>query len=71
VVRVSCNGLLIQLVSAIPSNGYAVRVVAAGPGNVDVHFLGSGQDVPVRAVCFGQPIRYDDQIPTGKGPGPF
>lgn len=64
-VRVACNGFLIQLISAIPSNGYAVNVLAAGPGNVDVRFVGSGRDVSVKAVCFGQPIRYyEDRIPT-------
>lgn len=63
VVRVACNGFFIELISAIPSNGYAVKVVAAGPGNVEVHFLGSGQDLSVKAVCFGQPIRYYDQYP--------
>ena len=60
----SCNAVFIQLISAIPSNGYAVSVVAAGPGNVEVHFVRPGQDVSVKAVCFGEPIRdYDDQIP--------
>ncbi|HEX3620780.1 MAG TPA: hypothetical protein VHT97_00535 [Acidimicrobiales bacterium] len=64
VVRVSCNGLLISLVSAIPTNGFATNVVAAGPGNVDVHFVRPGQDLSVKAVCFGQPIRYDGAFPT-------
>ncbi|CAN5179327.1 hypothetical protein BH24ACT1_BH24ACT1_02930 [soil metagenome] len=63
VVRVACNGVFIDLVSAIPNNGYAVNVVAGGPGNVDVHFVGRGQDLSVKAVCFGQPIRYYDQSP--------
>ena len=63
VVRVACNGFFIQLVSAIPTNGYAVEVRAAGPGNVDVLFVGPGPDVPVKVVCFGQPIRYDGPMP--------
>ena len=64
VVRVACNGnFFIDLVSAIPANGYAVHVVAGGPANVEVHFLRSGQDVSVKAVCFGQPIRYYDDNP--------
>ncbi len=59
VVRVACNGFFINLVSAIPNNGYAVNVASGGPANVDVHFVGSGQDVSVQAVClFGQPLRY-------------
>ena len=64
VVRVACSGLLISLVSAIPTNGFATNIVAAGPANVDVHFVGRGQDLSVKAVCFGQPIRYDGQFPT-------
>ncbi len=64
VVRVACNGsFIIELVSAVPSNGYSVKVNARGPGNVDVHFVRSGEDVSVKAVCFGQPIRYYDQGP--------
>ena len=60
VVRVACNGLLIELLSAIPNNGYSVKVPVNGPANVEVHFVKSGQDVEVKAVCFGQPIRYSD-----------
>ena len=64
VVGVACNGFFIDLISAIPSNGFAVEVVAGGPVNVDVHFRRAGQDLSVKVVCFGQPIRYfDDQIP--------
>lgn len=63
VVRVACSGIFIDLVSAIPRNGYAVDVVAGGPANVDVRFVGAGEDVSVKAVCFGQPIRYYDQGP--------
>lgn len=63
VVRVACSGFLIELISAIPSNGYSVDVVSAGPGNVEVHFVRPGQDLSVKAVCFGQPIRYYDQAP--------
>ena len=58
VVSVACNGVFIELIAAIPANGYAVDVVDAGPAKVEVHFVRSGRDVPVRAVCFGQPIRY-------------
>jgi len=68
VVRVACNGVFIDLISAIPTNGYAVKVVAGGPANVDVHFLGAGQDQSVKAVCFGQPIRYYDQTPPPRAP---
>lgn len=64
VVGVACNGFFIDLISAIPSNGYAVEVVAGGPVNVDVHFRRAGQELSVKVVCFGQPIRYfDDQVP--------
>jgi hypothetical protein len=63
VVAVGCSGLLITLLSAIPSNGYAADIVARGPANVDVHFVGSGQDLSVKVVCFGYPLRYDGQIP--------
>nr|MDQ3642770.1 hypothetical protein [Actinomycetota bacterium] len=63
VVRVACDGFFIELISAIPSNGFAVDVVARGPANVEVHFVRSGQDLSVKAVCYGQPIRYYDQGP--------
>ncbi len=63
VVRVACSGLFIELLSAIPTNGYVANVVASGPGNVDVRFIGPGPDVSVKAVCFGQPIRYYEQSP--------
>jgi len=63
-VRVACsNTVFITLVSAIPANGYAVIVYAAGPANVDVHFVGQGQDLSVKAVCFGQPFRYTGSFP--------
>ncbi len=68
VVRVACNGLFIDLVSAIPSNGYTVKVVAGGPGNVDVRFLGYGQEHSVKAACFGQPFRYYEQTPLRQAP---
>lgn len=68
VVGVSCSGLIITLVSAIPANGYAADVVARGPANVEVHFVGSGKDLSVKAVCFGQPIRYyDNFLPRAPG----
>ena len=71
VVRVACNGFFIDLVSAIPNNGYAVNVVAGGPANVEVHFTRQGEDLSVKAVCFGQPIRYyDESAPRGQTRGP-
>lgn len=63
VVRVACNGIFIELISAIPNSGYKTDVVSGGPANVDVRFLGSGQDESVKAVCFRQPIRYYEQGP--------
>lgn len=64
VVRVACTGtIFINLVSAIPANGFAANVYAAGPANVDVHFVGGGQDLSVKAVCFGQPFRYTGAFP--------
>jgi hypothetical protein len=68
---VACTGFFIELVSAIPNNGYAVEVVAGGPVNVEVHFLRPGQDLSVKAVCFGQPIRYYEQTPPRQAPGAF
>jgi len=69
VVRVACDGFFIDLISAIPNNGYAVQVRVNGPVNIEVHFVRSGQDHSVKAVCFGQPIRYYDQTPTRPGTG--
>jgi hypothetical protein len=71
VVRVACNGFFIDLLSAIPNNGYSVKVTVNGPVNVEVHFLRSGQDFSVKAVCFSQPIRYYDQTPTRPASGTF
>ena len=68
VVRVACNGFFIELLSAIPSNGYAVDVVSRGPGKVEVHFTRSGQDVSVYAFCYGEPIRYDGSDSSNQGP---
>lgn len=68
VVRVACSGIFIDLISAIPASGYKVDVVSGGPGNVDVRFVGPGQDESVKAVCFGQPIRYE-QSPPPRQPG--
>lgn len=67
VVRVSCDGFLISLLSAIPTNGYSVKVVVGGPVSIEVHFVRSGQDFSVKAVCFGQPIRYDGLTPPRQG----
>ncbi|PZS16505.1 MAG: hypothetical protein DLM54_11105 [Acidimicrobiales bacterium] len=67
-VSVACNGFFIELTSAIPANGYSVKVVSGGPANVDVHFLATGQDISVKVVCFGQPIRYYDQSPPKQAP---
>jgi len=71
VVGVACNGFFIELVSAIPNNGYAVTVVASGPGNVDVRFVGRDEELSVKAFCFGEPIRYYEQSPAAnQTPGP-
>ena len=69
VVRVACTGVFIDLVSAIPSDGYTVKVVADGPENVDVRFVGSGRELSVKAVCSGEPIRYYGQTPPRRAPG--
>ena len=70
VVRVACTGVFIDLVSAIPSNGYTAKVVADGPENVDVRFVGSGRELSVKAVCSGEPIRYFGETPPRRPPGP-
>lgn len=64
VVRVACNGVFITLLSAIPANGFATNVVSRGPAYVEVHFVRPGQDLSVKAVCFGSPIRYYGDFPT-------
>ena len=65
VVRVACDGFFIQLLSATPADGYSTIVVARGPVNVEVHFVRFARDVSVKVVCFGQPIRYFGDPPTG------
>jgi len=68
VVTVACNGnFFIELVSATPSNGYAVDVVTAGPYFIEVHFVRAGQDQPIWAFCLGQPFRAD-AAPRGQWP---
>ena len=69
VVTVECTGVFIDLVSAIPSNGYTANVVADGPENVHVRFVGSGQELSVKAVCSGEPIRYYGETRPGRAPG--
>ncbi len=69
VVRVACSGFFIELLSAVPSNGYAKQVISAGPGNVDVRFVRSGQELSVKAICYGQPIRYYEQTPPRQTSG--
>lgn len=68
VVKVACDGDVIDLIFAIPSNGYSVKVEAAGPGNVDVRFLRSGRGSSVKAACSGQPFRYDEKSPPPRQP---
>lgn len=63
VARVVCDGFFIQLLSATPADGWSALVVSRGPINVEVHFLRLGQDVTVKAVCLGQPIRYFGDLP--------
>ena len=63
VVRVVCDGILIHLLSATPADGWSVVVVTGGPLTVEVRFLRLGQVATVKAVCFGQPIRYFGDIP--------
>jgi hypothetical protein len=67
VVRVACNGFFISLISAIPSNGYSANVVARGPAKVEVHFVRPGDDQPIWAACFGEPIRYDERDWQARG----
>ena len=64
VVRVACDGLFIQLLSATPADGWSAVVVDRGPVTVEVHFTRLGQVATVKAVCFGQPIRYFGDTPT-------
>lgn len=72
VVTATCSGYFIRLVSATPTDGYAVQVLDRGPATVDVHFTGSGDEVRVRLVCFGgRPTRIPDQHEArGASPGP-
>jgi hypothetical protein len=63
VVRVVCDGILIHLLSATPADGWSVVVVTGGPLAVEVRFLRLAQVATVKAVCFGQPIRYFGDFP--------
>ncbi|MGH9277775.1 MAG: hypothetical protein ACRD12_06660 [Acidimicrobiales bacterium] len=65
VLTVTCDSyFFIRLVSATPSNGYAVNVVNAGPYYVEVHFVRAGRDEPVWAFCLGSPIRAYGGVPV-------
>ena len=66
VVRVACDGFFIQLLSATPNDGYRAVVTTRGPVNVEVHFVRFSQDVSVKAICFGQPIRYYEDTPPSR-----
>ena len=63
VVRVVCDGIFIHLLSATPADGWSALVVTGGPLAVEVRFLRFGQVATVKAVCFGQPIRYFGDAP--------
>ena len=63
VVRVVCDGILIHLISATPADGWSAVVLTGGPLAVEVHFVRLGQVATVKAVCFGQPIRYFADVP--------
>ena len=63
VVRVVCDGVLIHLLSATPADGWSVVVVTGGPLTVEVRFVRLGQTATVKAVCFGQPVRYFADVP--------
>ena len=68
---VGCSGpfyFFAELVSARPSNGYAVNVVSAGPYYVEVHFVRPGRDEPLWVYCLGQPIRTYGGGPQGRFP---
>ena len=64
VVRVACDGILIQLLSATPADGWSAVVVNRGPVTVEVNFIRLGQVATVKAVCLGQPIRYFGETPA-------
>jgi hypothetical protein len=66
VVRVVCDGILIHLLSATPADGWSAMVVTGGPLAVEVRFLRLGQVATVKAVCFGQPIRYFGDVPVNR-----
>lgn len=68
VVRVACDGFFIQLLSATPTDGYSAVVTTRGPVNVEVHFVRGSQDVSVKVICFGQPLRYYDDSPPTRSP---
>jgi hypothetical protein len=64
VVRVVCDGIFIHLLSATPADGWSALVVTGGPLTVEVRFLRLGQVATVKAVCFGQPVRYFGEAPV-------
>ena len=64
VVRVACDGILIQLLSATPADGWSAVVVDRGPVTVEVNFIRLGHVATVKAVCLGQPIRYFGETPA-------
>jgi hypothetical protein len=70
VVTVACTGVSsIELVAAVPFDGYQALVFSGGPNFVALSFVnGSGGNFPVGASCaFGQPFQFQY---SGSHPGP-
>ncbi|MDQ6616728.1 MAG: hypothetical protein M3083_18780 [Actinomycetota bacterium] len=52
-VAVACaSATSIQLVAALPADGFQAVVTTGGPFFVQVNFVGQGRNIPVSAVCF-------------------
>jgi hypothetical protein len=70
VVTVACTGVAsVELVAAVPFDGYQALVFTGGPNFVALSFVnGKGGNFPVGASCaFGQPFQFQY---SGSHPGP-
>ena len=68
-ITVRCSGDEISLLSALPANGYQLRVNNGGPKQVTVSFSGNSGGYQISAVCQnGNPVRVEGGSGGPSGP---
>jgi hypothetical protein len=68
-ITVRCSGDEISLLSALPANGYQLKVNNGGPKQVTVSFSGNSTGYQISAVCQnGNPVRVEGGSGGPSGP---